>query len=168
VRVISATNGNLRAMIAQNAFRDDLLFRLNTVEIELPPLRERREDIMPLAVRFLEIYTRKYGRESAAFAREAVQSMLSYAWPGNVRELSHVVERAVLIGGSKEIQTGDLMLERRAAAGSARIENLTLDAAEEMLIRNALERCSGNVQAAAEQLGLSRSALYRRMEKYGT
>ncbi|MGH8193960.1 MAG: sigma-54-dependent transcriptional regulator [Woeseiaceae bacterium] len=168
VRMISATNGNLRAMIANNAFRDDLLFRLNTVEIELPPLRKRREDIMLLAARFLGLYTRKYGRESGGFARDAVQALLSYAWPGNVRELSHVVERAVLIGGSREIQSGDLMLERRAVAGTARIENLTLDAAEEMLIRNALERCDGNVQAAAEQLGLSRSALYRRMEKYGT
>jgi DNA-binding NtrC family response regulator len=168
VRVISATNGDLRGMIAQNAFRDDLLFRLNTVEIDLPPLRERREDIMPLAVRFLDIYTRKYGRESGGFARDAVQALLSYAWPGNVRELSHVIERAVLIGGGKEIQPGDLMLERRVAAGAARLESLTLDAAEEMLIRNALERCGGNVQAAAEQLGLSRSALYRRMEKYGT
>jgi DNA-binding NtrC family response regulator len=168
VRVISATNGDLRGMIAQNAFRDDLLFRLNTVEIDLPPLRERREDIMPLAVRFLDMYTRKYGRESGGFARDAVQALLSYAWPGNVRELSHVIERAVLIGGGKEIQPGDLMLERRAVAGTARLESLTLDAAEEMLIRNALERCGGNVQAAAEQLGLSRSALYRRMEKYGT
>jgi DNA-binding NtrC family response regulator len=168
VRVISATNGNLREMIAQNAFRDDLLFRLNTVEIDLPPLRERREDIMPLAVRFLDIYTRKYGRESGGFARDAVQALLSYAWPGNVRELSHVIERAVLIGGNTEVQTGDLMLERRTTTGTVRIENLTLDAAEEMLIRNALERCGGNVQAAAEQLGLSRSALYRRMEKYGT
>jgi DNA-binding NtrC family response regulator len=168
VRVISATNGDLRGMIAQNAFRDDLLFRLNTVEIDLPPLRERREDIMPLAVRFLDIYTRKYGRESGGFARDAVQALLSYGWPGNVRELSHVIERAVLIGGNKEVQPGDLMLERRGAAGAARLESLTLDAAEEMLIRNALERCGGNVQAAAEQLGLSRSALYRRMEKYGT
>lgn len=168
VRMISATNGNLRAMIANNAFRDDLLFRLNTVEIELPPLRERREDIMLLAARFLELYTRKYGRESGGFARDAVQALLSYAWPGNVRELSHVVERAVLIGGSREIQAGDLMLERRASAGNARMEQLTLDAAEELLIRSALERCDGNVQAAAEQLGLSRSALYRRMEKYGT
>ena len=168
VRVISATNGNLRAMIADSAFRDDLLFRLNTVEIELPPLRERREDIMLLAARFLKIYTQKYARESGGFAREAVQAMLGYAWPGNVRELSHVVERAVLIGGDKQIQAGDLMLEQRGPSANVSLEQLTLDEVEELLIRNALDRNGGNVQAAAEQLGLSRSALYRRMEKFGT
>jgi DNA-binding NtrC family response regulator len=168
VRVISATNGNLRAMIADNVFRDDLLFRLNTVEIKLPTLRERREDIMLLATRFLELYTRKYGRESEGFARDAAQALLRYPWPGNVRELSHVVERAVLIGGGSQIRTGDLMLERHAAAEDVPLDQLKLEEVEELLIRNALDRCGGNVQAAAEQLGLSRSALYRRMEKYGT
>ncbi len=168
VRVISATNGNLRAMIADNAFREDLLFRLNTVEIDLPPLRERREDIMPLAARFLDIYTRKYGRTSADFARDAVQALMSYAWPGNVRELSHVVERAVLIGANTDIRAGDLMLTPRANVVQPALQQMTLDEAEELMIREALDRCGGNVQAAAEQLGLSRSALYRRMEKYGT
>jgi DNA-binding NtrC family response regulator len=168
VRVISATNGNLRAMIVDGTFRDDLLFRLNTVEIRLPPLRERREDIMLLATRFLDIYTRKYGRDSGGFHRDATQALLHYPWPGNVRELSHVVERAVLIGGGPQLQAGDLMLERRGAAGGVGLEQLKLEEAEELLIRNALDRCGGNVQAAAEQLGLSRSALYRRMEKYGT
>jgi DNA-binding NtrC family response regulator len=167
VRVISATNGNLRAMIADSAFRDDLLFRLNTVEIELPPLRERREDIMPLAARFLETYVRKYGREAGGFARGTAQTLLSYAWPGNVRELSHVIERAVLIGGGAQIQPGDLMLARRADTGKPSLDELTLDEVEQLLIRNALDRCGGNVQVAAEQLGLSRSAMYRRMEKYG-
>ena len=167
VRVISATNGNLGAMISDGAFRDDLLFRLNTVELRLPPLRERREDIMLLAARFLDIYTRKYGRDSGGFARDAAQALLRYPWPGNVRELSHVVERAVLIGGP-QLQAGDLMLERRAVNDSAALKQLKLEEAEELLIRNALDRCGGNVQAAAEQLGLSRSALYRRMEKYGT
>jgi DNA-binding NtrC family response regulator len=167
VRVISATNGNLRAMIADSTFRDDLLFRLNTVEIKLPPLRARREDIMLLATRFLEIYTRKYGRDSGGFAREAAKALLRYSWRGNVRELSHVVERAVLIGGGAQIEAEDLMLERQAAAERAPLEQLKLDEAEELLIRSALDRCGGNVQAAADQLGLSRSALYRRMEKYG-
>jgi DNA-binding NtrC family response regulator len=167
VRVISATNGNLRAMISDGAFRDDLLFRLNTVALRLPPLRERREDIMLLAARFLDIYTRKYGREPGGFARDAAQALLRYPWPGNVRELSHVVERAVLIGGP-QIQAADLMLERRGVTDNAALEQLKLEEAEELLIRNALDRCGGNVQAAAEQLGVSRSALYRRMEKYGT
>jgi DNA-binding NtrC family response regulator len=167
VRVISATNGNLRAMIGGGAFRDDLLFRLNTVEIDLPPLRERREDIMLLAAQFLRTYARKYSRETSAFARGAAQALLSYAWPGNVRELSHVVERAVLIGGAGQVQASDLMLGRRPETGSASLEQLTLDEAEELLVRNALDRSSGNVQAAAEQIGLSRSAMYRRMEKYG-
>lgn len=168
VRVVSATNGDLRGMIADNAFRDDLMFRLNTVEIELPPLRERRDDIMPLAARFLEVYARKYGREPGGFSRDAAQALLAYPWPGNVRELSHVIERAVLIRGGPQIQAADLMLARRVESGSPSLDQLTLDEAEEMLIRNALERCGGSVQAAAEQLGLSRSALYRRMEKYGT
>jgi len=168
VRVISATNGNLRKMIAETAFRDDLLFRLNTVEIELPPLRARREDIMPLAARFLETYSRKYGREPGDFSRDAAQALLAYAWPGNVRELSHVVERAVLIRSEPQIRPADLMLARRGDGPSARMGQMTLDEAEELLIRDALERCEGNVQAAAEQLGVSRSALYRRMEKYGT
>jgi DNA-binding NtrC family response regulator len=168
VRVISATNGNLRAMIADSAFRDDLLFRLNTVEIRVPPLRERREDIMLLAARFLYMYTRKYGRDSGGFARDAAKALLRYSWPGNVRELSHVVERAVLIGAGPQIQAEDLMLERHVTAERAPLEQLKLDEAEELLIRNALDRCGGNVQAAAEQLGVSRSALYRRMEKYGT
>lgn len=168
VRVVSATNGDLRAMIAENRFREDLLFRLNTVEIRLPPLRERREDIMPLAARFLEIYTRKYGRTSAGFSRDAVQALMSYAWPGNVRELSHVVERAVLIGGNAEVAARDLMLTPRTSAAQPALQQMTLDEVEELMIRDALERCGGNVQAAAEQLGLSRSALYRRMEKYGT
>jgi DNA-binding NtrC family response regulator len=167
VRVISATNGNLRAMIADHAFRDDLLFRLNTVEIRVPPLRERREDIILLANRFLETYTRKYGRDAGGFAHDAAKALLNYAWPGNVRELSHVVERAVLIGGGPEVRSGDLMLERQPVEGVP-LEQLKLDEAEELLIRSALDRCGGNVQAAAEQLGLSRSALYRRMEKYGT
>lgn len=167
VRVISATNGNLREMIANSAFRDDLLFRLNTVEIELPPLRERREDILPLATRFLENYKQKYGRELDGFARDATQALLNYAWPGNVRELSHVVERAVLVGNDAQVQAKDLMLTRRTEAGGSNLDQLTLDGAEQLLIRNALDRCDGNVQAAAEQLGLSRSAMYRRMEKYG-
>src|SRR5690606_4577513 len=168
VRVVSATNGDLRAMIAAGSFRDDLLFRLNTVEIRLPPLRDRRDDIMPLATRFLEVYSRKYGREAGGFARDAAQALLSYSWPGNVRELSHVVERAGLIRAAPQIRAADLMLGPADTATTPRLEHLTLDAAEEMLIRAALERCDGNVQAAAEQLGLSRSALYRRMEKYGT
>ena len=168
VRVVSATNGDLRAMIAAGSFRDDLLFRLNTVEIRLPPLRDRRDDIMPLATRFLEVYSRKYGREAGGFARDAAQALLSYSWPGNVRELSHVVERAVLIRAAPQIRAADLMLGPADTATTPRLEHLTLDAAEEMLIRAALERCDGNVQAAAEQLGLSRSALYRRMDKYGT
>src|SRR5690606_8663668 len=150
------------------SFRDDLLFRLNTVELALPPLRERREDIMLLASRFLELYTRKYGRDTGGFARDAAQALLRYPWPGNVRELSHVIERAVLIGGAASIQSADLMLERRGVTDTAALDQLTLDGSEEILIRNALDRCGGNVQAAAEQLGLSRSALYRRMEKYGT
>lgn len=168
VRVVSATNGNLRAMIAENTFRGDLLFRLNTVEIEVPPLRERRDDIMLLAVQFLDMYSRKYGCAARGFSRAATEALLRYPWPGNVRELSHVVERAVLIGGGEQLEAGDFMLERRAPADNQALDQLTLEDAEELLIRQALARCGGNVQSAAKQLGVSRSALYRRMEKYGT
>src|SRR5690606_2175092 len=129
VRVVSATNGDLRAMIAAGSFRDDLLFRLNTVEIRLPPLRDRRDDIMPLATRFLEVYSRKYGREAGGFARDAAQALLSYSWPGNVRELSHVVERAVLIRAAPQIRAADLMLGPADTATTPRLEHLTLDAA---------------------------------------
>src|SRR5271169_231012 len=166
VRVISATNTDLRTACASGQFREDLLFRLNTVEIHVPPLRERREDIPALAVHFLRRYASRYRREVAGFDSSALQVMAQYSWPGNVRELEHTLERAVLMCRGHEIQRADLGLDL-ARQQSQNLEELSLESVEAILIRKALQRSQGNVSQAAETLGLSRGALYRRMEKYG-
>ncbi len=165
VRVISATNSDLSAACASGQFREDLLFRLNTVEIHVPPLRERREDIPALAGHFLSRYASRYRRAIHGFDAAALQLLLQYAWPGNVRELEHTLERAILMCRTNEIQSADLGLNLRPQAQN--LEELSLEAVESTLIRKALQRYQGNVSQAAEALGLSRGALYRRMEKYG-
>lgn len=165
-RVVSATNANLRDRVESGEFRRDLYFRINTVEIPLPPLRERREDIFPLAENALARLNERYGRHLAGFEPAALESLGRYAWPGNVRELMHVVERAVLLCNGDRIAAEDLRLDPPAANGAG-LDSMTLDDAERVLIRNALDRCAGNVNQAAEELGVSRSALYRRIEKYG-
>jgi DNA-binding NtrC family response regulator len=173
VRLISATNADLAADVARGAFRKDLLFRLNTVELRLPPLRERDADIALLAQAFLARYARHYQRDGLRFAPSALHALEGYAWPGNVRELSHVIERAVLMLDADVIDEAALNLKPGAthalsgAAALAASESLTVDAAEERLVRQALERTGGNIQRAATLLGLSRPSLYRRMEKYG-
>jgi DNA-binding NtrC family response regulator len=166
VRVISATNADLKLESAEGRFRSDLLFRLNTVELHIPPLRERREDIPLLASHFLKTYAERYRKQLSGFETAAVQRMLDHPWPGNVRELDHSIERAVLMSTSSQIQVSDLGLESDKA-GSAKIEEMSLEEVEYLLIKKALARHSGNISHAAEALGLSRSALYRRMEKYG-
>jgi DNA-binding NtrC family response regulator len=166
VRVISATNTDLPAACASGQFREDLLFRLNTVEIHVPPLRERREDIPALAIHFLRRYASRYRREIDGFENSALQAMAQYAWPGNVRELDHTLERAVLMCRGREIQPADLGLNMQRPQAQ-NLEELSLEAVEALLIRKALQRFQGNVSQAAEALGLSRGALYRRMEKYG-
>jgi DNA-binding NtrC family response regulator len=166
VRLISATNIDLQAACAAGQFREDLLFRLNTVEIHVPPLRERREDIPALAVHFLRRYASRYRREITGFDTAALQAMAQYAWPGNVRELEHTLERAVLMCRGSEIQPADLGLNLQRPQAQ-NFEELSLEAVEALLIRKALHRFQGNVSQAAEALGLSRGALYRRMEKYG-
>src|SRR5215475_12072851 len=166
VRVISATNADLEAACASGQFREDLLFRLNTIEIRIPPLRERREDIPALAVHFLKRYASRYRREIDGFDKLALQVLNQYAWPGNVRELDHTVERAVLMCRGKEIQPADLGLNLQRPQ-TANLEELSLEAVEAVLIRKALQRFQGNISQAAEALGLSRGALYRRMEKHG-
>ncbi len=166
VRVISATNADLQAACASGQFREDLLFRLNTIEIRIPPLRERREDIPALALHFLSRYASRYRREIDGFDKLALQVLNQYAWPGNVRELDHTVERAVLMSRSREIQPADLGLNLQRTQG-ANLEELSLEAVEAVLIRKALQRFQGNISQAAEALGLSRGALYRRMEKHG-
>ena len=166
VRVISATNIDLQAACQGGQFREDLLFRLNTVELHLPALRERREDIPALATHFLSQYATRYRRQVKGFDPAALQVLLQYAWPGNVRELEHTLERAVLMCRADQIQPGDLGLSLQRSQPQ-NMEELSLEAVESILIRKALQRFQGNVSQAAEALGLSRGALYRRMEKYG-
>jgi DNA-binding NtrC family response regulator len=166
VRVLSATNADLKQESSEGKFRPDLLFRLNTVELHIPPLRERREDIALLAAHFLKIYAERYRKPVTGFEPAAMQRVLEHPWPGNVRELDHAVERAVLMSMGQQIQASDLGLESDKTS-SARIEDMSLEEVEYLLIKKALARHSGNISHAAESLGLSRSALYRRMEKYG-
>jgi DNA-binding NtrC family response regulator len=165
VRVIAATNANLRDEVAAGRFREDLLFRLNTIEIHLPPLRERRDDIAPLAMHFLARHAARYDKPISSFDSSALRALLDHTWPGNIRELDHSIERAVLLAQGTAIRPHDLGL--RAAAGPARLEDLTLEEVEQLLIRKALSRYDGNVSSAARALGLSRSALYRRIASHG-
>jgi DNA-binding NtrC family response regulator len=168
VRLLSATNADLGAEVAQGKFRQDLLFRLNTVEIRLPPLRAREEDIQLLAEHFLRMHRERYRRPLMGFSSEALEALRHHLWPGNVRELDHVIERAVLMSTGSVVTAFDLALESTPDARlSARLEEMSLEDAERLLIKKALARFEGNANRAAEALGLSRSALYRRLQKYG-
>ncbi len=173
VRIVSATNMNLAPAAASGHFRPDLLFRLNTVEIHLPPLRERREDIPLLAGHFLAHFAAHYGKpftaSGAGFDPAAMRLLLEYPWPGNVRELEHAVERAVLLAGGERITPADLSLAGPPPlpGGSDRqLEEMTLEEVERVLIQKTMQRCGGNVSHAAKALGLSRSGLYRRLERH--
>jgi len=165
VRLISASNADVRAEVAAGRFRQDLLFRLNTVEIHIPALRERREDIPALAGHFLRHRLRKYRKVIDGFDRAALDRMQAHSWPGNVRELEHVIERAVLMARDQVIHVSDLGL-RQGSEGAPALEEMSLEEIEAHLIRKTLARCEGNAQKAADALGLSRSAFYRRLEKY--
>jgi DNA-binding NtrC family response regulator len=164
VRLISATNADLDTEVAAGRFRQDLLFRLNTVEIRLPPLRDRRDDIPLLAGHFLTLHAHRYRKAVSGFDQSALQALLAYPWPGNVRELDHVIERAMLMTQGPEIHVSDLGL-RTAADPGGRLDDMSLEEVEAFLIRKAMTRY-GNVSEAARALGLSRSALYRRLERY--
>src|SRR6201996_8839334 len=166
VRMLSATNADLRKASAAGRFREDLLFRLNTVEINIPPLRERREDIAALAAHFLARYTARYRRPIHGLEPGALQMMLHYGWPGNVRELDHTIERAVLMARGERIEAENLGLNAQRGTAQS-MDDMSLEAVEAILIRKALARANGNVSHAADALGLSRGALYRRIEKYG-
>jgi DNA-binding NtrC family response regulator len=164
-RVLAATNADLHAAVKAGAFREDLLYRLNTVEVVLPPLRDRREDIPALASSFLVAQAARYRKPVQRFGAAAIKALLEYPWPGNVRELEHCVERAVLMARGTELTPEDLVLRPRD--GGARVEDMTLEDAERYLIQRALGRTDGSVSDAAKILGLSRSALYRRLQQYG-
>jgi len=165
VRLISATNADLQAEVAGGRFRQDLLFRLNTIHLHLPPLRERREDIELLAQHFLKQHVNRYRKAITGFDESATTAMLNYSWPGNVRELDHSVERGVLMTSGKVVRGVDLGLN--AGQTAPRLEDMSLEEVEAFLIRKTLARCDGNARRAAEELGLSRSAFYRRLEKFG-
>jgi DNA-binding NtrC family response regulator len=166
VRVVSATNADLRQEVASGRFRQDLLFRINTIEVHVPPLRERREDIPSLAHHFLRQHAGRYRKATRGFNEGAMRSLVEHPWPGNVRELDHAVERAVLMAAGPEISPADLGL-RVGSEATARLDEMSLEEVESFLIRKALGRFDGNVSRAADALGLSRSALYRRLQRYG-
>jgi len=166
VRLISATNASLSAEVAAGRFRQDLLFRLNTVEIHVPPLRERPEDIRLLAVHFLQRHARHYGKRLESFEPAALQALRDHAWPGNVRELDHVVERAALMAQDNQVRASDLGL-RSPREAAPRLEEMNIEEVERLLIKKTLARFDGNAKKAADSLGLSRSAFYRRLQRYG-
>ena len=165
VRIISATNANFRDEVAAGRFRQDLLFRLNTIEIALSPLRERQEDIEPLAANFLRRHARRYRKKVTGFDQGAREALLRYSFPGNIRELDHIIERAVLMAQDEMVKSTDLGLPS-GQDESLRIEEMRMEEVESFLIKKALSRFHGNARRAAEALGLSRSTFYRRMQQY--
>jgi DNA-binding NtrC family response regulator len=166
VRIISATNSNLRDEVAAGRFRQDLLFRLNTIEVALPPLRERREDIAPLAAHFLRQHAERYRKKLTGFEPPAHEALRRHQFPGNVRELDHIIERAVLMSQGTQVKANDLGLTT-VSDGSPRLEEMSLEEVEAFLIKKSLARHGGSARKAAESLGLSRSAFYRRLQHYG-
>ncbi len=166
VRIVSATNANPHEEVAAGRFRQDLLFRLNTIEIPLPPLRERREDIMPLANSFLRAHGKRYRKSLTGFEERARDLLMQHPFPGNVRELDHVVERSVLMAQGALIKANDLGLTS-GHDGASNIDSMSLEEVEAFLIKKAMSRYDGNARRAAEALGLSRSAFYRRLQHHG-
>src|SRR5436305_14275603 len=166
VRVLAATNADVNAEAAAGRFRQDLLFRLNTIEIHLPPLRDRREDIDLLAHHFLHGYAQRYRKNISAFDPAAFKALHEHSWPGNVHELDHAVERGVLLSPGPAVRAADLGLRPQATGGVAKLEEMSLDEVEKYLIQRTLARHEGNVSQAAKALGLSRSAMYRRLQKH--
>jgi len=167
VRIVAATNADLDAEVAAGTFRQDLLYRLNTFQLRVPPLRERAADILPLARHYLAAACTRYRRPLPALARDAERALLGYAWPGNVRELAHAMERAALLADGATLGSDDLRLQPAAGAAPALSTQLTLEEAEALLLRQALAQQQGNLQRTADQLGITRQSLYRRLGKHG-
>lgn len=167
VRVICATNSNLYSMANEGTFREDLLYRINTVECTIPPLRDRLEDIPLLLNHFLETYCRKYNKHKLHLPENVVKGLQKYNWPGNIRELQHAVERAVIMSEGQELQNSDFSFLNNSKKEEQTFENYNLEEIEAWAIKNAIKKHQGKISHAAKELGLSRGALYRRMEKYG-
>ncbi|MBL7825917.1 MAG: sigma-54-dependent Fis family transcriptional regulator [Saprospiraceae bacterium] len=167
VRVVAATNQDLYEAVKTRIFRQDLLYRINTIEIQLPPLRERTDDIEPLAEHFLKLFAQKYNRPSNGLSAALLKEMVRYPWPGNIRELQHAVERAVIMSKNDKLQPEDFFFrEGKSLGGNADWPTMNLDDMEKQLIMKALEKYHGNITEAAQELGLTRASLYRRLEKY--
>ena len=165
-RLICATNANLPKMVSEETFRQDLLFRINTIEIKLPPLRERIEDVPLLAEHFLDVFKTKYDKKGLFVPDYVLKKLTKYGWPGNIRELQHTIERAVIMSNGKQLQVGDLSLSSINEVSDQQFESFNLDTLEKWAIEMAIKKHQGNVSHAAQELGLSRGALYRRMEKH--
>lgn len=164
IRLVCATNSNLWNMVGEGSFREDLLYRINTIHLEIPPLRERREDIEPLALHFLQQYCQKYEKDNLSFSRDALQKLTQYSWPGNIRELQHAVEKAVILSKKDVITEDEFTLTTPATTSTAFTG--TLEDMEKRLIRNAIERNAGNMSAVAAELGITRQTLYNKVKKY--
>ena len=174
IRLICATNRNLEDMVRNGEFREDLLYRINTIHLHIPALRERKEDILPLAKRFLEQYARQYGRQVQAFSPEAARRLLEHPWYGNIRELQHTVEKAVILSDSDELRGDMLQLtsttsgpEPVAGNAEAEVPFHTLDEMERSMVKRAIDQCEGNLSQAAAMLGITRQTLYNKMKRYG-
>ena len=167
IRLISATNRDLFGMVAEGSFREDLLYRINTIHIDLPPLRQRREDILPLSRKFLERYTAKYQKPITGFDAAAEHELVEHAWPGNIRELQHAVEKAVILSDGGPITPETLLLRPAAAVQTADPGEATLEQMERTMIAQAMVRHSGNLSAVAQQLGITRQTLYNKIKRYG-
>ncbi len=168
IRLICATNMHLPEMVSKNEFRQDLLYRINTVEIHLPPLRERGEDLQLLAQHFLRNYCRKYHKPLKSISPATTNKITKYHWPGNVRELQHCMERAVILSESQVLQPDDFFFSSALAEGEGIVfDSYNLEDVEKIVIRRAIEKHKGNISQAANELGLARASLYRRLEKYG-
>ncbi|RPA69423.1 sigma-54-dependent Fis family transcriptional regulator [Cyclobacteriaceae bacterium YHN15] len=171
IRLISATNMPIHNMVYENTFRQDLLYRINTIEITLPPLRERLEDIPLLADHFIAMYAKKYNKDIRKAGEALIKRMQKYHWPGNIRELQHSIERAVIMTTHSVLQPEDLFMQKQLAPEKQEemvsLDHLNIEDVEKILIRKALQKHNGHITRAAEELGLTRSSLYRRLERYG-
>jgi two-component system response regulator HydG len=167
IRLISATNVNLAKMVSAGEFREDLLYRINTVEVQIPELNKRLEDIKPLALHFLELYSTKYAKSDLALDSDALKWLERYQWPGNVRELQHAIERAVIMSENKTLTGEDFEFLTSSGKRVNPLENFNLENLEKWAVEHAIDKHKGNISHAATELGLSRGALYRRMDKYG-